>query len=122
MNKYIALALLGAANAANSPLPDVGKSTTFPKYPNTVALVAGDLDSDNVKPEYQQNSGKTVNYGIYVGIRNGLAFGFTQTLKTPDANDQTITTAAANTRSFYQITTTAYGVMPPKTPATGTTG
>jgi hypothetical protein len=52
MNKYIALSLLGAANAANSPLP---ATSTFPKYPTVVALAAGDLESDseNIKVAYQ---------------------------------------------------------------------
>lgn len=50
MNKYIALSLLGAANAANSPLP---ATATFPKYPTVVAPVAGDLDTDNIKVAYQ---------------------------------------------------------------------
>ena len=86
-------------------------------------MVAGDLDSDNIKPAFQQNSGNTVNYGIYAGIRNKLGFGITQSLKTPGATDQTLATAAAaGTRSFYQITAAAFGTMPPKTPASGTTG
>ena len=123
MNKYSALLLLGAANAATSPLPDVSSTTTFPKYPALYTLVAGDLDTDSIKPEFQQNSGKTVNYGIYAGIRNGLAFGITQSLKTPTTTDQTLATAAASgTRSFYQITAAAFGTFPPKPPATGTTG
>ena len=123
MNKYSALLLLGAANAANSPLPDISSTGTFPKYPTLYTLVSGDLDTDAIKPEFQQNSAKNVNYGIYSGIRNGLAFGITQSLKTPASTEQTLATAAAaGTRSFYQITAAAFGTMPPKTPASGTTG
>ena len=74
-------------------------------------MVAGDLDNNNIKPAFQQNSGNTVNYGIYAGIRNDYANCITQTLGTPNSSDQVLAAAAAGTRSFYQITAAAFGTM-----------
>jgi len=43
--KYATLALLGTTSAAPGPLP----GATYPNYATPYTLLAGDLDSDNIK-------------------------------------------------------------------------
>jgi len=113
MNKFVAASLIGYASSTATPGPLPG--TDFPKYATITGVGSTQLDNNNVLQTYIDGVSTSVSNGPYRGFRNGMYVFPTQTLVAATSSAvQTVTTAAANTRAFYQLTQAAQGGFPTK--------